>query len=228
MTACDHIRFDIGGYVLGALEPAEAAAVREHLATCADCAAEHARLAGLPALLDLAGRLEDTPGPAPAVEERVLDAVARERGRPARRRRFRLPALHPRVLVPAGLAAVALVVAVIALTGGEEPAAPGGYQVQLRPTPGSSARGSAALASVSGGTALKLAIEGLPPDPDTVYEVECDGPKGTESAGTFRANARGHAYVDLTTAARRGEYDAIRVVRRHKHREYDVLTADLN
>ena len=50
MTACDHIRFDIGGYVLGALEPAEAAAVREHLATCADCAAEHARLAGLPAL----------------------------------------------------------------------------------------------------------------------------------------------------------------------------------
>jgi Putative zinc-finger len=226
MTACEHIRYDIGGYVLGALEPAEAAAVREHLASCADCAGEHARLAGLPALLDLAGQLEDAPGPAPAVEERVLDAVARERGRPARHRRFRLPSLNPRVLVPAGLAAVALVVAVIALTGGEDAAT--GYQVQLRPVPGSSARGSAALASVSGGTSLKLAIEGLPPDPDTVYEVECDGPKGTDSAGTFRADAKGHAYVDLTTAARRGEYDAIRVVRRHAQREYDVMTATLN
>ena len=53
-------------------------------------------------------------------------------------------------------------------------------------------------------------------------------PQGTESAGTFRADAKGRAYVDLTTAARRGEYDAIRVVRRHKQREYDVLTATLN
>jgi hypothetical protein len=227
MTACDHVRPDLGGYVLGGLEPAEEAAVRDHLASCADCAAEHARLAGLPSLLSLAGKLDDAPGPAPAVEERVLDAVARERGRPVRRRRLNLRALKPRVLIPAGIAAVALIVAAIALTGGDEPA-PTGYLVQLRPAPGSTARGSADLASVSGGTSLKLAIQGLPADSDMVYEVECDGPKGTDSAGTFRADAKGHAYVDLTTAARRGEYDAIRIVRRHKQREYDVLTASLN
>ncbi len=151
MTACDHVRPDLGGYVLGGLEPAEEAAVREHLATCADCSAEHARLAGLPALLSLAGRLEDAPGPAPAVEERVLDAIARERG-PSRRRSLKLGGRNwsPRVLVPAGLAAVALIVAAIALTGGEEQAPAPAYQVQLRPTPGSAARGSAALDSVSG------------------------------------------------------------------------------
>jgi hypothetical protein len=227
MTACDHVRPDLGGYVLGGLEPAEEGAVREHLASCADCAAEHARLAGLPPLLSLAGMLDDVPGPAPAVEERVLDAVARGRGRPPRRRRLGPAALKGRLLIPAALAAVALVAAATAFTGDEEPA-PAGYLVQLRPAPGSSARGSADLSSVSGGTSLKLAIQGLPPDPDTVYEVECDGPKGTDSAGTFRADAKGHAYVDLTTAARRGEYDAIRIVRRHKQREYDVLTAVLN
>lgn len=228
MTACDHVRPDLGGYVLGALEPAEEAAVREHLTTCADCAAEHASLAGLPALLSLTGRLEDASGPAPAVEERVLDAVARERGRPVpRRRRWRMPPLRPRSLVPAAAAAVGFVVAAIAFSGGEQPA-PAGYQVQLRPAPGATAHGSAELDSSSSGTSLKVAVQGLPVDPDIVYEVHCDGPRGSNSAGTFRANARGHAYVELTTAARRGEYDAIRIVRRGKKHDYDVLSATLN
>ena len=81
----------------------------------------------------------------------MLDAIARERG-PSRRRRLKLGGRNwsPRVLVPAGLAAVALIVAAIALTGGEEQAPAPAYQVQLRPTPGSAARGSAALDSVSG------------------------------------------------------------------------------
>ena len=228
MTACDHVRRDLGGYVLGALEPAEEAAVRAHLGSCAECAAAHAELAGLPALLSLAGRLEDAPGPGAAVEERVLDAVARERGRPVRRRRIRQALLRPRVLVPAAVAVGALALGAIALTGGEEPAPSGGYEVQLRPTPGHNASGSAELESVPSGTSLRVAIRGLPADPDTVYEVQCDGPRGSDSAGTFRANAKGHAYVELTTAARRGEYDAIRIVRVKRDRYTDVLTAALN
>ena len=87
------------------------------------------------------------------MEERVLDAIARERG-PSRRRRLALGdgAGLRACSVPAGLAAVALIVAAVALTGGEEqPAAPA-YQVRLRPARGSAARGSAALDSVSGGT----------------------------------------------------------------------------
>ncbi len=31
-TACEHVRPDLGAYALGALEPAEAAAVEAHLA----------------------------------------------------------------------------------------------------------------------------------------------------------------------------------------------------
>ncbi|MGW4909434.1 zf-HC2 domain-containing protein [Streptomyces sp. NPDC004270] len=48
---CDALRPALGGYVLGTLPPAEMEQVRDHLAGCAECRAEHAQLAGLPALL---------------------------------------------------------------------------------------------------------------------------------------------------------------------------------
>ncbi|SEE85258.1 zf-HC2 domain-containing protein [Streptomyces sp. Ag109_O5-10] len=47
----DALRLALGGYVLGTLPPAEMERVRVHLAACDECGAEHARLAGLPALL---------------------------------------------------------------------------------------------------------------------------------------------------------------------------------
>ena len=56
--SCAHVREELGGYVLGALEPAEREAVAAHLARCPECAAEHARLAALPALLAHAEGLE--------------------------------------------------------------------------------------------------------------------------------------------------------------------------
>jgi hypothetical protein len=229
MTVCEHVRLDLGGYVLGALEDDEAAAVARHLTVCSRCAAEHARLAGLPELLALAEGVEDLPAPAPGVEERVLDAFAREHPRPARRARLRRRAgwLRPRILLPAaaGLAAV-LIALVLALAPTDESAGPG-YRVALNPVAGQSATGTARLESVAGGTALRLAVHGLPADPSVVYEVRCDAPDWTASAGTFRTDAHGTASVLLTTAARRGEYDAIRVVRRSHGGTTNVMTAAL-
>ena len=226
MTGCDHVRPDIGAYVLGALEPGEEAAVRRHLATCSSCAAEHASLARLPGLLALAAPIGDDgpPAPAPALEERVLDAIAGERPERAPRRR-RLP--RPRVLVPA-LAALAAVVAalVIALSGGRDEPAPG-FEVALRPVSGQTGSGRALLASADSGIEMRLWVRGLPRDPDVVYEVMCDAPGWSASAGTFRVNSHGRAYVVLNTAARRGEYDAIRVVRRTRTSSAPVLTAAL-
>jgi Putative zinc-finger len=218
----DHVHDELGGYVLGALEPDEAEAVREHLARCADCSREHARLAGLPALLSLAGHAGAAAAPPPAVEERVLDAVARERTRPAPRRRWRRP-----VPLAAGLATAALALVALALVLGRDDAAQG-YPVTLRPVSGASAAGRAELESVAGGTTVRLWVRDLPPDPGIVYEVRCDAPGWSASAGTFRADTRGRAYVVLTTAARRGEYDALRVVRRARTSSTDVLTASLN
>lgn len=47
----DALRLALGGYVLGTLSPAETEQVRAHLERCGECWAEHAELAGLPALL---------------------------------------------------------------------------------------------------------------------------------------------------------------------------------
>jgi anti-sigma factor RsiW len=224
VTGCDHVRPDIGAYVLGALEPAEEAAVRRHLASCSECAAEHATLAGLPRLLALAGPMAEAGPPAPALEERVLDAIAGERPHRAPRPR-KLP--RPRVLLPAVAALAAVVVAVVLAVGGGGGERAPGFEVALQPAAGDAASGRAVLASADAGIKMQLWVRGLPPDPGIVYEVLCDAPGWTASAGTFRANAHGRAHVVLNTAARRGEYDAIRVVRRSRSSETAVLQAQL-
>jgi anti-sigma factor RsiW len=222
-AACDELRHLLAAHVLGALDADEAAAVRAHVATCPDCAAEHARLAPLPGLLTLAAGAEAaTAEPPPAaLEERVLDAVARE----APRRRRRLPTRLPGPAIFAGAgAALAAVLAVVVLLGGGDEAAHG-YPVEFRAAavaPAAHAR--AELSGRPDGTELHLWVRGLPDD--GVYEVHCDAADWSASAGTFRVGADGKAYVVLTTAARRGEYDAIRVVRTDDERV--VLTAALN
>jgi predicted anti-sigma-YlaC factor YlaD len=91
----------LGAYLLGGLDPAEAAAFEQHLDSCADCRKELDELASLPALLDAvpvpdavaltapagAGGHQDAP-PVPesvSAPRRLLDAVAARR-RAVRRR----------------------------------------------------------------------------------------------------------------------------------------------
>jgi hypothetical protein len=225
---CARVREELGGYVLGALEPAEREAVAAHLAGCPGCAAEHRRLAGLPALLEHADGLEIPAAPR-AVEERVLDQIAAERGSARRARRPRLGWIprwaRGRALLAGGLAGAALGAGVTALALDDEPAQPsGGYQLVLSGAGGASGR--AQLSSAGSGTELHLSVEGLPPGGDAVYEVLCERPGWSASAGTFRADAGGRAYAVLTTAARLGEYERIRVVRRPD--ATSVLSARLN
>jgi anti-sigma factor RsiW len=52
--ACTQIRLELGVYVLGAIEAADRSAVDAHLACCADCRDELAKLVGLPRLLSRA------------------------------------------------------------------------------------------------------------------------------------------------------------------------------
>jgi hypothetical protein len=114
-------------------------------------------------------------------------------------------------------------VAALVLAGGDEPP---GYDVTLQAGAAvPRARAWAELRQVSGGTSLHLWVKGLPHDPKAVYEVHCDGPNWSASGGTFRVGPDGAGYAELTTAARRGEYDAIRIVRRGDRRV--VFTASL-
>jgi hypothetical protein len=227
-VSCGQIREELGGYVLGALEPAEREAVAAHLARCPECAVEHARIAALPALLAHADGLEIPTAPH-AVEERVLDEIARERGASRRTRRPRrrwIPSwVGGRALVAGALAGAVLGAGVTALVLRDDDAGPTpAYSLVLSGSGGASAR--AELEPGRGGTEVHMWVKGLPPGGDTVYEVRCERPGWSASAGTFRADARGRAYVVLTTAARLGEYERIRVVRRSD--SSDVLSGQLN
>ena len=211
----EHVREALGAYTLGALDPDEAAAVRRHLAECQACAAEHHELAPLPAILATAeGAHAAAAEPlSPAFEERLLDAYARDHATRPRSRRRRRP--KRRWLAAGGLAAgVAAVVLAVLLAGSDSPSAPGGYDVAFRPVGAGDARGQAKLESGGEGTTLHLRVDGLPGGEGAVYEVLCDAEGWTATAGTFRTDGRGSAYAILTTAMRRGEYDAIRIVRR--------------
>jgi predicted anti-sigma-YlaC factor YlaD len=220
MTVCDHVRPALGAYALGALDVDEAAEVRRHLASCAQCAAEYDALAPLPGLLSVAGGAEAAAEEplSPAFEERLLDAFARDRSEPPRRARSRLrPRLRPRWLA-VGLAAAAAMVAGIVVAAGDDEGPSRRYDVAFHGVgTGVGASARANLESREDGTTLHLWVKGLPSDKEAVYEVLCDAEHWTASAGTFRTDADGRAYVILTTALRRGEYDAIRIVRRgHK------------
>ncbi len=143
---CAELRPLLGGYVLEALEPHEAEAVRAHLPGCPVCAAELASLAELPHLLDLAAPVAQPDEPlSPAAEEALLDRFAREseNAGPRPRKRRRLPRIgfawtRPRVaFVSAVLAAAVAVGAMSALDGGDEPQrASRNYIVALKPGPG--------------------------------------------------------------------------------------------
>ena len=234
MTVCEDLRPALGAFVLGALDPDEAATIRRHLERCPSCTAEHDALAPLPGLLSLAGGAAEAaaePLP-PAFEERLLDAFARERAtHPPGRRRPRLR-LRRRVRMRwmaaagAGVAALAAVAVALVLTRGEEPART--YDVVLRPVAeGSRASAGVNLESLPEGTELHLWVRNLPTGSPAVFEVLCEAPGLRASAGTFRVDATGRAYVVLTTAARRGEYDTIRVVRRARAPDGELVLSDV-
>jgi hypothetical protein len=231
MTHCDELRHSLGAYVLGALDVDEAAAVRRHLQECPDCAAARDALTALPGLLSLAGGAEAAVSEplSPAFEERLLDAYARDHAdQPLRHRRLhRLRRrLRPRWLAvgAASLATAAAAAFGITVLGGDEPAR---YDVAFRSVGAPGATAHADLIGGGSGTTVHLWVDGLPRDPDAVYEVMCDAQMWTASAGTFRTDADGRAYVVLTTALRKGEYDAIRIVRRSHAADGKLVRRDI-
>jgi hypothetical protein len=227
-TGCDEMRAAIGAYVLGALDVEEAAAVRRHLQECPQCAAERDELAALPGLLSMAGGAEAAVSEplSPAFEERLLDAYAREHASAVPRRRKMRRRLRPRWIATGATVALAAAAAAFAIVviGGDEH---GPYDVAFRNVSQTSASAHADLQSGKGGTTVHLWVKGLPRDENAVYEVLCDAQMWTASAGTFRTDADGRAYVVLTTALRRGEYDAIRIVKRGHRADGKLVLQDI-
>ena len=224
-----HVHEDIGAFVLGALDTDGEKRVREHLAACPECAAAHAELAGIPGLLDLAvvtGATDDDPLP-PAIEERVLDRFARDRAERPPRRRWR-PRLALGISSALAGAAAAVALLVVPLDFQKNAGRPESqYRLAFEKVGDAPvrARASAGLRTTESGTVVRLWVHNLPTG--DVYEVWCDAPGWSASAGTFRVDAKGYAYVVLTTAVKKGQYDRIRLVRREHLAGGKVVPSDI-
>jgi hypothetical protein len=67
---------------------------------------------------------------------------------------------------------------------------------------------------VRAGTQVRLAVRGLDPGARTPYELWCIQDGGAWiSGGSFRVDSSGHADVELTSAARPGDYHRMLVTR---------------
>jgi len=198
MSAHEQLRDDCAAYVLGALEPAEAAALQAHLETCAECRAEVERLGAVAEALATGVPQHTAP---PELRRRVLDAVAPP-PRPARvRRRRPVFALAGAVALGLGLVLGALVLAPASTTSTHvisasvAPAAawhaPAAPKASLRET----------------GSSGQLVVRGLPPAPaGHIYEVwvlRRGRPQPTDAL--FNATSRGDATVAVPGSLRGAE-----------------------
>ena len=172
--ACEHVRPDLGAYALGALEPAEAAAVEAHLADLPGLRRRaRAGCSRCPALIARAEGLEIPPPPA-ALEERILDRVAASRPRSAAgcvRRPRRLGALAATALAGAAIGAGAAALAISVIGGGDDGGATAGYDLVLDGDDGGR-RARPTSSPGDGGTEVHLWVDGLPPGGKAVYEVK--------------------------------------------------------
>jgi hypothetical protein len=200
----------LGGYVLGALEPAEMEAMRLHLESCPQCAREERKLAGLPALLDTI-EPGDVPPPqlSPELEELVLDRYAREHrpsGRPSATRWRRVPVLA----AASGIAAALVVGLVVLLIGGESEDTAYAWSSLKGRGPAADSRAYARLTSVDAGTQVSLQARRLPSATVDQYELWCVREDGRwVSGGTFKSRPDGRAAAELTAAVTAGNYHLI-------------------
>jgi anti-sigma factor RsiW len=229
-----HPTHDLGAYALGGLDAEEEAAVREHLARCSSCRDQHARLAALRPLLDLAEEAPERPAleaPSPLLEEAVLAGFAERggatkrggrlnRGGRAKRSGSGAPsgaaarggfAGRWRVALPSALAGAALAVAVLALAGvfggdgsGDRPST----TVELRGDAGSA---RAVIEAAEAGTVIELEARLPPSGRREHYDVFMVSGDYRISAGSFRVGADGRVTVELACGGPPEVYDTIEI-----------------
>jgi Anti-sigma-K factor rskA/Putative zinc-finger len=208
VSGCETYGELVGGYVLQALDPPEQEAMKRHLEECELCRREYAALSSIPDLLDRIVPADvPPPAPSPALEEAVLDRVARERGR-KKRVRFRWP---PKPLLAGAAAAVAVALVVALLVRGPTPD-PAYATGKLVGPPGVS--GGFSVKSVPAGAEVNLWAQGLPVRSGMTYELWCVRTDGRwVNGGSFQPRRDGYANATLTAAVMPGDYHLVVVSR---------------
>lgn len=205
MTDADHVRHELGAYVLGGLDPAERRSVEDHLGDCGACRDELARLSGLPPLLDRITPDEATADIA-AVRQRLAAAVDRTTADEHVRTRRQVRAWRL-ATVAASLVAIA---AVAVAWEPWAPPPPDRVVVQVVPVADGEVAGTVAAYAWEWGTTLELDVSDLPPrSAYLVWAVADDGRR--ERAGTWGPTSDGGATVRAATAVLRADLSTVEV-----------------
>jgi hypothetical protein len=202
-VTCQETTLALGVYLVGALDPAEQAAVDEHLQGCPQCRAELAELAALPSMLDQL-TIEDITAEPVALPDDLFDRVAararadaEDEARAGRRRvgRARRVALLAVAAVMAVLVAVGITVGTLGTHG-----QPAGFTH----TSQAGIRMHVTLASQTSGTGLRVTVSGLPGNERCrLIAVSKDGSR--DLAGSWWATYSGQAQVTGSTSIPRAE-----------------------
>lgn len=189
---------DVAGWLLGALDPEEAAAFEAHLADCAECRAEVEQLRGTVNLLSTAADDVDAP---PLLADRTTSAV-RAAARRRRRRNWTV-----RALVAAALVAL-LSLGGVALFDRSSPAAQS-FTFALSSPRSGPANGTASAQKTNRGWQVHLSLHRLAASGSSTFYA-CwyvnpakDSPERPfrVSAGTFKVPDSGDADVRMWSSA---------------------------
>jgi hypothetical protein len=208
---------DLGPYLLGQLDPDEAARVAAAVDSCACCAEEVRRLR--PVVLALAN------GVVPELDEDVLKAPAPALDRALASVHDVRAARRRRLLNRAGLAAAALVLVIatavgaVMIAGGDD----GSNDRDVTLIGQGAAAGTVVLSQRDWGSALVLEVRGLAPG--KAYGAWLADESGQRvPAGTFRPVSDGSARLNLGASLRPGDAATVGVTELGGK---DVLRADL-
>lgn len=201
---CEHT-VDVAAYVLDALEPVEAARVREHVVCCPDCRPEYDELRGLPNLLDrlTPSDVDDIVSPAELPDNLCEELLAKAAARRLRRNRRRM----------LGMTAAAAAVVAGVVAGITSPVVGHSDSTTVAATdPRTHVHADITLTARSFGTQIRLRLSGVAWAQQCMLVVSStDGRR--DVAATWVATYKGSADVTGTTA-----------IPAERIRHFDVIT----
>jgi predicted anti-sigma-YlaC factor YlaD len=176
---CAQARQELGVYLLGAIEPAQRALVDRHLPACAQCRAELAGLAELPALLRRVPVEDAWPLPPDATAPTPGPSLAALAGQVSgiRRRRWRLTAAAALI---AGFAVAGGLQALHAVVARPQSAAAQWAVTAQGANPATGAWAAVRYTSLPWGTELEVQVTGIAAG--TRCELLVTGPRGQDLA----------------------------------------------
>jgi anti-sigma-K factor RskA len=227
---CAEIHPSLAAFVLGGLEPEEAAEVKRHLASCSDCRRELEELRKVNRALDAAPPPADPPS---YLKDEILSQVRAEERYPSTEKESSVAeerasstttrSKNLRIILPSAAAAAAVVAVVVlgvffGVLREESPVA----IIQLVPTPQEAAglEGYWGVAEIrpqpSGNQQVELKLNNFEePKPNSYYELWFVSGESRISAGSFTSVGKGETRVLLNAPPEARDYRTLLITEEH-------------